>query len=103
MPLPQENLSSAEIRRVRVVTAGTPVQGPTVTVPNGYALVVRMRRVTTGTPTGYLGTSSANALDDTVRSVLNGNDALTLNVTNMNAIWVDADTNTTDFEFVVEQ
>lgn len=103
MPLPQENLSSFEIRRVRVTTSGTPVQGPTVTVPNGYALVVRMRRVTSGAPTGYVANSSANTADDTVRSVLNGNDAITMNVTNMNLVWVDADTNTTDFEFIVEQ
>ena len=103
MPLAPENLSSFETRRVRVATAGTPVQGPTVTVPNGFALVVRMRRATSGAPTGYVANSSANAADDTVRSVLGGNDSVTLYVTNMNEVWVDADTNTTDFEFIVEQ
>lgn len=98
-PLP--NLNTFTVRPVTLVTPGTPVQGPDVVVPHGYSVVVRMRRHA-GSPNGYVADSSANA-GGTNRSILRDNDAILLNVTNLNAIWVDADTATTVFELIVEQ
>ena len=98
---PVANLNTFTVRLVTLVTPGTPVQGPDVTVPHGYAVVVRMRRHA-GSPLGYVADSSANA-SSTNRSVLRDNDAILLYVTNLSAIWVDADTATTVFELIVEQ
>jgi len=90
------------IRRVRVVTAGTAVQGPGVAVPKGFATVVRMRRHS-GTPNGYIALSEHAVSSTDSRMELQDNDSVTLKVTNWSKIWFDADTGTTDFELIVEQ
>mgnify|MGYP001582812827 FL=1 len=87
---------------VTVVTAGTPVQGPNIQVPPGYATVVRQRRHE-GTPrTGYWAferSDTANALN---RSVFKDNDSISLRLSRWDSLWFDANQNDTSFELIVE-
>ena len=90
------------IRRVLVSTAGTAVQGPSITVPKGFDTVIRMRRHT-GTPNGYVALSEHNVSSTGMRSELQDNDSLSLKVSNWSKIWFDADTNSTAFELIAER
>ena len=90
------------IRRVLVSTAGTAVQGPNISVPRGYATVIRMRRHS-GTVNGYVALSEHNVSSTGMRSELRDNDTLTLKVSNWSKIWFDSDTNTTSFELIAER
>lgn len=96
------NLPGWTVRRVRVVTAGSPVQGPDIDIPHGFALVVRQRHHNSDR-TGFVADSLTNARSAALRSELINGETLSLRVMNMNEVWVDADSNTTDFEFIVEQ
>ena len=101
-PRAREGQSSGLIRRIRVVTVDTPVQGPDIKIPPGYATVIRMRRHT-GSPTGYFSFSRSDALDTTVRVELQDNDSYTLRVRNWDDLWFNATAANTDFELVVER
>lgn len=90
------------IRRVRVATAGTAVQGPSIDIPKGFRTVVRQRRHT-GTPNGYVALSERAVGSTAERAELQDNDAITFAVSNWSKLWFDADTNTTDFELIAEQ
>ena len=90
------------IRRVRVATAGTSVQGPGIDVPKGFTTVVRMRRHS-GSPNGYIALSEHAVSSTDTRIETQDNDSISINVSNWSKIWFDADTNTTDFELIVEQ
>lgn len=90
------------VRRVLVVTAGTPVQGPDSPISPGYATVVRQRRHT-GAPVGYVAGSKAEVGSAAERVELADNDSFTLKVTNWAELWFDADTANTSFELIVEQ
>jgi len=102
---PQHNLNTFTVRNVTVTAAGTPVQGPTVTVPHGYALVARLQRGQAGSIIAYVAPSSDEASGATAgqRSLIQGNDAIQLWVTNMNALWIDSNTNGAIIELFVEQ
>lgn len=99
---PPPNKSSVTFRTVTVATAGTPQQGPTVTVPDGFALLIRLR-ITQGAVEGRVSDSSANALDAAKRMEMVIGDSISLKVNNMNLLFFDADTNGTVFELVAEQ
>ena len=76
------------IRRVRVTTAGTSLQGPGITVPKGFNTVVRSEHAVSSTDT---------------RIEMRDNDSVSINVSNWSKLWFDADSNNTDFELIVEQ
>jgi len=90
------------IRRVRVTTAGTALQGPGIDVPKGFTTVIRMRRHT-GTPNGYIALSEHAVSSTDTRIEMRDNDSVSINVSNWSKLWFDADSNTTDFELIVEQ
>jgi len=90
------------IRRVRVTTAGTTVQGPGIDVPKGFTTVIRMRRHS-GTPNGYVAMSEHAVSSTETRIEMRDNDSVSINVSNWSKLWFDADSNTTDFELIVEQ
>ena len=90
------------IRRVRVTTSGTAVQGPGVAIPNGVNTVIRQRRHTTSR-NGYVALTEAEVSSTGSRSEIQNNDTVTLQVSNWSKIWFDADTNETDFELIAEQ
>ena len=90
------------IRRVRVTTAGTKVQGPSIDVPKGFTTVVRMRRHS-GTPNGYIAMSEHAVSSTDTRIEMQDNDSVSINVSNWSKLWFDADSSDTDFELIVEQ
>ena len=100
---PRRGIGAEEgiIRRVRVATAGTPVQGPRIAITPGYDTTVRQRR-NPGTPNGYVAYSSVAVKDTTQRIEIQDNDAVSLRVSNWDRLWFDADTDDTDFELFVE-
>lgn len=98
---PGENVDEWSVRRVRVVTAGTPVQGPDFVIPDGFVCAIRQRRHT-GTPIGYIGPSSGSTLGTDTRVELRDAESVSLNISNMKKVWFNADTANTDFEMMVE-
>ena len=94
----------ALVRRVRVATTGTPVQGPDVETASGVATVVRMRRHTTDSSrNGYVALNEHDLSNSAFRAELQSNDAVVLNISNWDKLWFDADTADTDFELIAEQ
>jgi len=92
----------AIVRRVRVVTAGTAVQGPDVAIPRGVVSVIRQRRHD-ASRNGYVATNERDVSSTGSRVEMQNNDTVVLQVSNWNKIWFDADTSTTDFELIAEQ
>jgi hypothetical protein len=90
------------IRRVRVTTAGTAVQGPSVPIPRGVETVIRQRRHSE-TRNGYVALTEAEVSSTGTRSEIQNNDTVKLQVSNWSKIWFDADTSETDFELIAEQ
>ena len=96
-----ENIGVGIVRRVRVVTVGTAVQGPNIPIPKGYKAVIRQRRHA-GSPTGYVGFSSGDVGNSVTRIELGDGDSFSFNLNNMDEVWFDADTANVDFEIIVE-
>jgi len=94
--------TEALIRRVRVNTAGTVVQGPDVAIPPGVSSVIRQRRHTTS-PNGYIALNEHDASSTGTRIETVNGDTVVLVLSNWNKIWFDSDTNNTDFELIAEQ
>ena len=87
------------IRRIRVITPGTLVQGPDVPLPIGYSVSIRQRR-NTGTPEGYVAFSRNAVANAPTRVIMLDNDSITVRISNFNEAWFDADTANTDFEMM---
>lgn len=102
MSTPTQNKGGWTTRIVTVVTAGTPVQGPSVPIPDGFGIAVSQRRHA-ASPTGYVANSSANAIDNTLRKELRDGEGFVLYIRNMNLIWFDASADSTVFELTAEQ
>lgn len=86
----------------KTVTAeGTAEQLPSVTVPDGFELVVRALPGNDGDI--YLGNSKANAEDADQRLTFSAGNGPTLKVKNANVIWVDAATSGEGVDYWVEQ
>ena len=92
----------ALIRRVEVVTAGTPVQGPSIAIPVGITTVIRQRR-STGTRNGYVAVNEHDVTNTSLRTESQNGDVIGLRVSNWNKLWFDADTSGTEFELISEQ
>ena len=92
----------ALIRRVEVVTAGTPVQGPNIEIPAGINTVIRQRR-STATRNGYVAINEHDVTNTSLRSEIQNADVIGLRVSNWSKVWFDADTSGTEFELISEQ
>ena len=92
----------ALIRRVEVVTAGTPVQGPGIEIPPGIQTVIRQRR-STATRNGYVALNEHDVTNTSLRSEIQNADVIGLRVSNWSKVWFDADTSGTEFELISEQ
>ena len=97
-----ENIEEIIIRAVTVETANTPVQGPDIPVPKGYHVVVRQRNHS-GDPVGRVAFSRNAIQNDGTRSLLRDGDAVSAKISNLNRVWVDADTASIAFELMVER
>jgi len=87
---PAEGIDEFLVRVVQVVTVGTPVRGPDVKVPKGYGTLIR-QRAHVGTPVGYFAGSQGAVRNNAQRSELQDGESVTVFVSNLKNIWVDAD------------
>lgn len=99
---PTPNRSSVNFRTVTVASAGTPQQGPSVAVPDGFSLLVKLRSTQAGSPKGFVAISSAGAMTSTIRAELLKGESFRVFVDNMDVLWFDSDTNGAVFELVAE-
>lgn len=95
------NLPRFKAKVVVVPIAGTPVQLPSIPVPNGSTLVIRACKDNHKKKI-YLANSAANTADPGNRITLSKGEAFGLSVNNANIIWVDADSNGALVEVVTE-
>lgn len=88
------------VRRVRVVTPGTAVQGPDIALTPGNTVSIRQRRHQS-TRTGYVGFSRNAVANTATRVEMGNNDSLNgLRMNNFKEAWFDATAANTDFELV---
>lgn len=99
---PFANEPSFITEKVTVVTAGTPVNLPSILIPDGRELTIRAK-VSNGKKLIYVANSSANALLAASRVELAAGEGVGLFVTNANAVWINSNANNQDVELLVEQ
>lgn len=100
---PTPNATAFTVQNTTVTTAGTPVQLPSITVPDGRSLVVISDAKNDVKQVVYVATSSVNAGDPTKRIVLSPGNSVRLFVSNANLVWVDSSANAQKVSAVVEQ
>lgn len=100
---PTPNATAFTVQNTTVVTAGTPVQLPSITIPDGRALVVASDGANNVKQVVYVATSSVNAGDPTKRVVLAPGNSVKLYVSNADLVWVDASANGQKVNAIVEQ
>lgn len=100
---PTPNKTAIAFGTVTVAVAGTPVQGPNLTVPNGFSLVVRQRVTQAGSPVGYVANSGANCAISANRNETLKGMGFAFFISNANLLWFDSDTAGTIFDLSVEQ
>ena len=84
-----------------VATAGTPVQGPAIRVSRGYQTVIRQRRHTGATRTGYVAFERSDTGNNLNRMEFRDNDSISLPLESLDSLWFDADNGPTSFELIV--
>ncbi|MCL6577991.1 MAG: hypothetical protein K6T73_01210 [Candidatus Bathyarchaeota archaeon] len=99
MTLPNKNVFRTEV--ITVTSAGTPVQLPSIYIPDGFDLVIRAKQ-TNGQKKIYLSNSQSNVADPTKRIELLAGDSIGLGVTNSNLVWIDANENEAQVELIIE-
>ncbi|GAI57052.1 unnamed protein product, partial [marine sediment metagenome] len=85
-----------------VTSSGTAEQLPDVGIPDGFKAIVQAKPGNTDYI--YLGNSKANAEDTSTRfDKLGPGDGVELQITNLNLVWIDADTGGEGISYFVEQ
>lgn len=79
-------------------TAGTAVQLPTKDVPSGYPVVVKAKRANTG----YIYPGETKAQAEAHNVELSSKESISVQVTNVNDIWIDSSVSTEGVEIIVE-
>ena len=98
-----KNWPNWTVIRIEVITPGTPVRGPDIPIPNGVATRIRMPPGQAGTPLGYAGRTGAAVRDPNSRvTLIEDGNPVPVQITNMNMIYVDADTANTFLELIAE-
>ena len=100
---PTPNRAAVTFRTVTVVTSGTFVQGPTVTVPDGFALFTKVRTTNTGNPTVFVANSGVNTGISASRMELKKTESISLKIDNMDLLFFDSNANGVVIELVAEQ
>ena len=78
----------------------TAVQMPTITIPDGFFLLIKAKPANLGNI--YVGNSAANAIDHTVALTLQSNEVTRLRIEDANLVFLDADNAAEGIEYVVE-
>jgi hypothetical protein len=96
------NFPTLTTQKVSVPTAGTPVNLPSLPIPDGASLGLRAK-ATNGNKKIFLSDSAANVVDPTKRIVLASSESIDLRIQNANAVWIDASSNGAEIELATEQ
>ena len=83
-----------------ITTAGIAEQLLSQAVPNGFTAAVAAKETNTGLV--YIGNSKANAENHAVALPLSSGRVITLKITNLNLIWVDAAVNAEGIDYILE-
>jgi hypothetical protein len=95
-----ERADQVVVRRVRVVTPGTPVQGPDIALGPEFTVSIRQRRHPS-TRTGYVGFSRNAVVNTNTRVEMGNNDSINgLRMNNFKEAWFDATAANTYFEMM---
>ena len=73
---------------------------PTQVIPDGYSVVIKALK--SNTATVHLSDSKANAEDDTKAYPLEPNEFVSVKLSNVNKIWLDANVNGEGVSYIVE-
>ena len=84
-----------------VVTAGAPEQGPAIPMSPGYSTVIRQRRHSGATRTGYVAFERSDTGNPLNRIQFRDNDSIALPLRRLDSLWFDADNDDTSFELIV--
>lgn len=96
------NFTTFTAQVVTVAAAGTPVQLPSIVIPEGATLSVRAR-VDNNNKKILLADTSANTGIANNRLTLRAGEGVELRVQNANAVWIDASNNGAQVELLIEQ
>lgn len=98
-----QNYLSFTAKVVGIPTSGTPVQLPSIVVPEGSSLFVRAR-VENGNRRIFLADSLANVALPANRLTLRSGEGVELRVQNANVVWIDSSGGSNiEVELLVEQ
>jgi hypothetical protein len=100
-PVPNE--AAVTMQTVTVAVAGTPVQGPNLTIPDGFGVVIKNRSTQAGSPQAYVSDSAVNAVLSANRFEMLKGESIEYKITNMNLLFFDTDTNGTIIDLTAEQ
>jgi len=85
-----------------VTTAGTAVQLPDITIPNGFKVIIMAKPSNTGYI--YLGNSKVSAEDSSSRfGRMEAGDSITLQITTLKLVWFDSSEDSEGISYIVEQ
>ena len=96
------NQTAFQVQTVTVVTAGSPVQGPSIPVPNTVAVALQNPSTNPNNTVLYVANSSANALLPASRIELKRGESVSLYISNTNLIWIDSSSNGATAKLLVE-
>lgn len=94
------NFTTFNSQVVTVTTAGVPVTPSACIIPDGFALVIKAKA--SNTKDIYIGFCSASALDEATRFTLQPNEAVILNLSNFNQVYIDAEVSGEKAELIAE-
>lgn len=95
------NSGAFTVQVVSVPTAGTPVNLPSIVIPDGKELIIRAK-LTNGFRKVFLSDSAANVANANTRIELRAGESIGLAITNANLVWIDGSSNGVEVELMVE-
>jgi hypothetical protein len=99
---PLVNRPALAMGQKNVPTAGTAIRLPNIQIPNGFKAVIMAKPGNTGYI--YLGTSKAGAEDTSTRfDRLEAGDSISLQITTLELVWIDASVDGDGVSWIVEQ
>lgn len=96
------NQTAFQVQTITVTTAGTPVQGPSIPVPNTVAMAIQNPSSNASNAVLYIANSSANALLTASRIELKRGESISLYVSNADLVWFNANNNGVVAKILVE-
>ena len=100
---PEPNRSAFTVRTIINAVAGTPLQGPSVTVPDGFAVLIKGRTTQTGSPDLFVANSLANTGISASRTEFVKGESFSMKIDNMDLIFFDTNMSGAVLELIAEQ